>query len=83
MWLLKHIFHNQKLGAAKLEPEDGERNLYAPVEDDGPKTDWHIMPGQAINSLLIVFRRKIQTPLMHSIRSRSLSTSLRIQVSLI
>lgn len=40
MWLLKHIFCNRKLGAAKLEPEDGERNLYTPVEDDGPKTDW-------------------------------------------
>lgn len=40
MWLLKHIFHHQKLGAAKLEPEDGERNLCTPVEDDGPKTDW-------------------------------------------
>lgn len=40
MWLLKHIFHNQKLGAAKVEPENREGNLYRPVEDDGLKTDW-------------------------------------------
>lgn len=60
--LTKHIFHNQKTGAAKLEPEDEERNLH-PVVNDGPKTDWQYHARQAVKSLLTVFGRKIiQTP---------------------